>query len=52
MEITPYKIKRNHSDKTCFFIVNVKEVRQYGIGFQINIKGILYGVSFHTKEAK
>ena len=47
--ITTYKIKRNHGNKTKFFIVNVKEVRQYGVGFQINLKGIVYGISL-TKQ--
>lgn len=46
--LTTYKIKRNHSDKTGFFIVNVKDVMQYGIGFQIKINGILYGISIHS----
>jgi hypothetical protein len=45
---TTYKIKRNHSNKTQFFIVNVKEANQYGFGFQINIKGTLYGFSIHS----
>lgn len=45
---TAYKIKRVYSNKTQFFFVNVKEAKQYGIGFQINIKGALYGFSIHS----
>ena len=45
---TYYKIKRDHSNKTQIFFVNVKEAKQYGIGFQINIRGTLYGFSVHS----
>jgi len=45
---TTYKIKRDPSNKTQFFFVNVKEAKQYGMGFQINIKGVIYGFSVHS----
>lgn len=45
---TTYKICRDHSNRTGFFIVNVPEAKQYGLGFQVNIKGTLYGFSVHS----
>jgi hypothetical protein len=48
--ITPYKIKRDHDNKTTFFFVNAPEVKQYGVGFQLNIKGTLYGLSIHSNK--
>ncbi len=46
--ITTYRIKRNHSNETGFFIVNVQKVHQVGIGFQLNIFGVLYGISIYV----
>ena len=45
---TTYKIKRNHSNSTELFFVNVPEAKQYGLGFQLNYKGTLYGFSVHS----
>lgn len=48
-QLTPYRIKRNHSNETGFFIVNVPEVNQYGIGFQLRRGAYVYGFSFSFK---
>lgn len=48
--INTYKIKRDHSNKTGFFIVNVPEVNQLGFGFQINSRGTVYGFSITYKR--
>jgi len=45
---TTYKIKRDHSNSTELFFVNVPEAKQYGFGFQLNYKGTMYGFSVHT----
>jgi hypothetical protein len=50
--ITIINIKRNHSKKTGFFIVNVPEVKQYGLGFRFYIKGNVYGFSLHNNTNK
>lgn len=47
--LTIIKVKRDHSTKTGFFRVSVPEAKQYGFGFMIYIKGILYGFSVHNK---
>ncbi len=49
MALNPYKVKRNHSNNTGFFIVNIPEIEQYGLGFQINIRGTVYGLSITNK---
>ena len=46
--ITIIKINRDHSNGNGFFIVNVPEAKQYGIGFTLYIKGTLYGFSVHN----
>ena len=46
--ITIIKVKRNHSKTLGLFIVNVPEVKQYGFGFTIYIKGVVYGFSVHN----
>jgi hypothetical protein len=46
--VTIIKVKRNHSTESGFFIVNVPEVKQYGFGFTIYIKGMVYGFSVHN----
>jgi hypothetical protein len=46
--VTIIKVKRNHSKKTGFFIVNVPEAKQYGLGFTMYIKGTVYGFSVHN----
>jgi hypothetical protein len=45
---TTYKIKRDHSRRTGFFVVNVPEENQFGFGFQLNLNGTLFGFSIHT----
>lgn len=47
--LTLYRIKRDHSDRTEFFWIDVPEVKQCGVGFQLNLRGVLYGVSIHTR---
>ena len=42
------KVKRNHSIKSAFFFVNVPEVKQYGFGFTVYLKGTVYGFSVHN----
>ncbi len=46
---TLYQIRRDHGNDTGFFVVNVPEVRQRGIGFQLAARGVVYGISIHTK---
>jgi hypothetical protein len=46
--ITIINVKRDHSTESGFFIVNVQEAKQYGIGFTIYIKGTVYGFSIHN----
>ena len=46
--ITIIKIKRNCDQRIGLFIVNVPEVKQYGIGFTLYIKGSVYGFSVHN----
>lgn len=48
--LTLYRIERDHSDATGFYRIDVPEVRQRGVGFQLNIRGVLYGISVHTKQ--
>ena len=45
IHVCTYKISRDHDNKTGFYTVNVPRAGQLGIGFQVNISGILYGVS-------
>lgn len=47
---TTYKIKRDHSRRTGFFVVNAPEENQFGFGFgfQLNLNGTLFGFSMHT----
>lgn len=45
MKLTIYKIKRDHDNKTGFFIVNVPEANQLGVGFQARIGEYVYGIS-------
>jgi hypothetical protein len=47
--LTIIKVKRNHSTKNGFFIVNIPEAKQYGFGFAIYFKDTLYGFSIHNK---
>jgi hypothetical protein len=47
---TCYKIKRSHDNNTKIFIVNVPEVKEYGIGLQIKVKQYVYGFSIHSKQ--
>lgn len=49
MKINPYKIVRDHDNETRFFRVEVEEIEQWGIGFQISINGTLYGFSITNK---
>lgn len=49
MRFTKYKIVRDHDNKTCFFKVSVDEINQWGLGFQISIRGTLYGFSITNK---
>jgi len=50
--LTLFRIKRDHSDDSCFFTVSVPEVDQYGAGLQVNVRGVLYGASVHTKARR
>ena len=50
--LTFYRIRRDHCDETGFFVVDVEEASQYGFGFQLRIRGVLYGVSLHTPESR
>lgn len=50
--LTLYRIARDHSDATGFFTIDVPEVRQRGVGFQLNVGGVLYGVSIHTRARR
>lgn len=43
--INPYRIERDHSNETKFFIVDVREANCYGIGFQFSLRGVVYGIS-------
>ena len=45
---TLIKVKRDHSTRSGFFIVNVSESQQYGFGFTRYIKGVVYGFSVHN----
>lgn len=47
--LTVYRIRRDHYNRTGFFRVCVPEAGHYGIGFQVRIRGVLYGVSIHTE---
>ncbi len=48
---TLINVKRNHSTESGFFIVNVPEVKQYGFGFTLYIKGSVYGFSIHNQPS-
>lgn len=48
--ITTYAIERDHARDFGFFIVDVPEVNQKGIGFQIAIGKRVYGISIHTAQ--
>jgi len=47
MKITPYKIRRDHGNRTGFYLVAVPEGVSYrrGVGFQFSFRGVVYGVS-------
>lgn len=45
---TLIKAKRDHSTRSGFFIVNVSESKQYGFGFTLFVKGVVYGFSVHN----
>jgi len=46
--LTIIKVERDHGTSNGFFIVNVPEVKQYGFGFTVYIKGTVYGFSVHN----
>lgn len=48
--ITTYAIERDHARDFGFFIVDVPEVKQRGIGFQIAIGKKVFGISIHTAQ--
>ena len=45
MKVTTFKIKRDQDNENGFFIVNVPEANQKGLGFSLYINKILYGIS-------
>ena len=45
MKLNKYKVNRDHARGCGFFRVNVEEIKQWGFGFQISVKGIVYGFS-------
>lgn len=47
--LTVYRVRRDHSDEVGFFVVDVPEVSQRGLGFQLRFRGVVYGVSLHTR---
>jgi len=47
--LTLYKTQRDYSNDTGFFIVDVREAYQYGIGFQLRLwNNWIIGISVHT----
>lgn len=50
--LTIYNIRRDHCNGTGFFVVRVYEVGQVGIGFQLRLRGVVYGFSIHTKARR
>ena len=49
MKFNPYKVRRSYGNKIGFFVVNVPENNQWGLGFQFRCKGIVYGLSVTNK---
>lgn len=48
--LTVYRVKRDHSDTTGFFAIEVPEASQRGFGFQCSFRGVVYGFSVHTAQ--
>lgn len=48
--LTPYCITRGHQNKTGFYIIFVPETFECGLGFQVNVRGTLYGLSWTSRQ--
>lgn len=46
MTFNYYRIKRDHSNSTGFYIVYVPEACERGYGFQVRVGDYVYGFSF------
>lgn len=40
-----YAVRRDHADEWGFFIVSVPEANHHGVGFQVSLDGVVYGIS-------
>jgi hypothetical protein len=45
ISFTPYRIKRDHDNHTTFFVVDVPEAKQHGVGFQMRMGEYVVGMS-------